>query len=127
AIETKSLKMADLRHQIEKGAERIAHLNQDIDTQRSDLQRENDKLSHLIATFKVQVEHKDDQLARASKDLLDAQWEALTLRGTALRKAESIDPALSQALELQNRAEVAESDRDHLREMVNGLQLDLEK
>src|SRR5204863_4709490 len=45
----------------------------------------------------------------------------------ALRKADSLDPDLSQALELQNRAEVAESDRDHLREMVTGLQLDLER
>ncbi len=81
----------------------------------------------LIENLKGQIEQKDDRLARASRELLDARWETLTLRGTALRRAESVDPALSNAMELQNRAELAESDRDHLREMVIGLQRDLER
>jgi hypothetical protein len=127
AIETKAAEMAGLRQQVEKSMEKVVHLNHEITTQRAELQRENDKQSRLIDTLKGQVEQKDDRLARAAKELLDAQWEALTLRGTALRKAESIDPALSSALELRNRAEVAESDRDHLREMVIGLQRDLER
>jgi hypothetical protein len=127
ALEKKSAEMADLRQQIEKGMEKAAQLNQELTAQRSELQRENDKQTQLIDTLKRQIEHKDDQLGRASKELLDARWETLTMRGTALRKAESIDPALSNAMELQNRAELAESDRDHLREMVIGLQRDLER
>ncbi|HKP03525.1 MAG TPA: class I SAM-dependent methyltransferase [Chthoniobacterales bacterium] len=123
AIETKSAEVAALPQQIEKGLEHVAQLNHEITT----LQRENDQQARLIDTLKAQLEQKDDRLARASKDLLDAEWEALTLRGTALRKADSVDPAISQTLELQNRAELAESDRDHLREMVVGLQRDLEQ
>ncbi|MEY2529678.1 MAG: hypothetical protein QOJ05_1768 [Verrucomicrobiota bacterium] len=115
--------MGELQQQVEKATRRAAEIDREIAMQRSQLERANDKQSQL----KVQIEQKDDRLARAAKDLLDAQWEALTLRGTTLRRAESTDPALSSALELQNRAEVAESDRDHLREMLIGLQKDLER
>jgi hypothetical protein len=127
ALEKKSAEIADLRQQIEKEMEKAAQLKQQLAAQRSELQRENDRQSQLIDTLKSQIERKDDRLAQASKELLDARWETLTLRGTALRNAESIDPALSNAMELQNRAELAESDRDHLREMVIGLQRDLER
>jgi multidrug resistance efflux pump len=51
----------------------------------------------------------------------------LTLRGAVLGKADSPDLAFSRVLDLENRAELAESDRDHLREMVLGLQKDVEK
>ena len=123
AIETKSVEMDGLRRQIEKATQ----LSQEITRQRSELERANDKQSQQIERLKVQIEQKDEGLNRATKELLDARWETLTLRGAALRQAESIDPALSSALELQNRAEVAESDREHLREMVIGLQKDLER
>ncbi len=126
-IEKQSTEMAELRDQIEKGIREAARLNQEFTARRSELQRENDKQLQLIENLKGQIEQKDDRLARASRELLDARWETLTLRGTALRRAESVDPALSNAMELQNRAELAESDRDHLREMVIGLQRDLER
>ena len=124
--EARSADMHELSRQLEElGAE--TNKLRELANQVPPLQRENNKHFQLIETLKLQLEQKDDRLALASKELLDARWETLTLRGTALRKAESINPALSHALELQNRAEVAESDRDHLREMVIGLQKDLER
>jgi hypothetical protein len=124
--EARSAEIRDLQ-------QRIASLNTEADQLRdavrktSDLQRENEKNRQAIETLGNQLEQKEDRLARVSKDLLDAQWEALTLRGAILGKAESPDVAFSRVLELENRAEVAESDREHLREMVTALEKDVEK
>jgi hypothetical protein len=113
--------------------QRIEELNTEADQLReaarktSDLQRETEKNRQAIETLGNQLEQKDDQLNRATKDLLDARWETLTLRGAVLSKAESPDAAFSRVLELENRAELAESDRAHLREMVTGLEKDVEK
>lgn len=124
--EARSAEIRDLQR-------RIVSLNTETDQLReagrktSDLQRENEKNRQAIETLGNQLEQREDRLTRVSKDLLDAQWEALTLRGAVLGKAESPDVAFSRVLELENRAEVAESDRQHLREMVTGLEKDVEK
>lgn len=124
--EARSAEIGDLQQRLQS-LETEADQLREAPGKESDLQGENEKNLQVIETLKGQLEQKDDRLARASKDLLDAQWEALTLRGAVLGKADSPDLASSRLLELENRAELAESDRDHLRQMVLGLQKDVEK
>ena len=124
--EARSAEIRDLQQRL-GGLETEADQLREATGKASELQDEKEKNLQVIETLKGQLEQKDDQLARASKDLLDAQWEALTLRGAVLGKADSPDLAFSRVLDLENRAELAESDRDHLRGMVLGLQKDVEK
>src|SRR5206468_1540840 len=67
------------------------------------------------------------QLARARDELLDARWEALTLRGTLLRRTDSVETPGARVLELENSVETARSERDHLRKILTSLQKDLEQ
>jgi cephalosporin hydroxylase len=105
--------------------QRIVSLNTEADQLRES-GRKTSGLERALETLRNQLEQKEDLLNRASKDLLDAQWEALTLRGRVLSNAECPDASFSRVLELENRAELAESDREHLREMVTGLEKDVE-
>lgn len=124
--EAKSAEVRELGQRMEKlGAE--ANQLREVASQIPVLQRENDKQIQFVETLRSQLERKEERLAQASKDLMDAQWEALTMRATVLRKSELPDAASSGLLDLENRAEVAESDREHLRGMVIGLQKDLEQ
>lgn len=124
--EARSAEIHELGQRLEKLGAEAAQLRE-IANQIPALQRETDKQVRLVETLRAQVERKEERLAQASKDLMDAQWEALTLRATILRKTELPDTASSRVLDLENRAEVAESDREHLRGMVIGLQRDLEQ
>jgi hypothetical protein len=90
------------------------------------LQRVNEQQSQLLEQLKNQLEISDDRLARARDELLDARWEALTLRGTWLRGTNSAETSASRVLELENRVETATSERDQLRTMLTSLQSDLE-
>jgi cephalosporin hydroxylase len=126
SVEAKLTEIRDLRERngkLENEADQLREITKQI----SDLQLENAKQLQTLETVRGQIEQKEDRLARASKDLLDAQWEVLTLRRAALRGADAPDSAPARVLELENRAEVAESDRDHLRQMVIGLQRDVEQ
>ena len=87
----------------------------------------NEQQSQLLERLKNQLEISDDRLARAKDELLDARWEALTLRGTLLRKTDSAETPSSRVLELENRVETTTSERDHLRTMLAALQNDLEQ
>jgi cephalosporin hydroxylase len=124
--EARSAEISDLQQRLESLSTEVDQLREGT-RKISELQGDEEKKLQVIETLKVLLEQKEDLLARASKDLLDAQWEALTLRGAVLGKADSPDLAFSRVLDLENRTELAESDRDHLREMVLGLQKDVEK
>jgi hypothetical protein len=126
---TAEAKSAEIRELGQRTEKLTAEANQlrELANQLPALQRENDKQLQLVETLTTQVERKDERLAQLSKELMDAQWDALTLRAALLRKTELPDTASSRVLDLENRAEVAESDRDHLRGMVIGLQRDLEQ
>ena len=93
----------------------------------ANLQREIEQQSQLLERLKNQLEISDDGLARAKEELLDARWEALTLRGTLARKTDLAETPSSRVLELENRVETTTSERDHLRTMLASLQSDLEQ
>lgn len=98
----------------------ITQLQRDLEErsrQVEHFQRETEQQSHLLERLRSQVEASNDQL-------LDARWEALTLRGILLRKTDSAETPSSRVLELENRVETTTSERDQLRAMLAFLQND---
>ena len=49
------------------------------------------------------------------------------MRGTLLRRTDSVETPAARVLELETCAETATSERDHLRNMLTSLQKDLEQ
>ena len=125
-----SRQATQLKAEAEEGSRRLAQLNRDVDEktrQLTHLQWENDRQSQLLEELKHQLDTATDHLSRAGNELLDARWEALTLRGTSLRRAVSVEAPSIRILDLENRAETATSERDHLRNMLESLQKDLDQ
>jgi len=89
--------------------------------------RESEQRSQLLEGLRIQLETESDRLARTRDELLDARWEALTLRGTLLRKTNAAEAPSSRVPELENRVETTTLERDHLRTMLMSLQNDLER
>jgi cephalosporin hydroxylase len=129
-LKEKSQQVAQFKAEAEERSKRVTQLQRALEEKASQVahfQRECDQHSRLLERLKNQLEISDDRLARAKEELLDARWEALTLRGTLSRKAESAETPASRFLELENRVETATSERDHLRTMLVSLQSDLEQ
>jgi hypothetical protein len=131
--EEKSNHVLLLQADLEKRSQRAAQLKAETEEksrQITQLQRELEEKSKQVTQFKTETEERSRhgaQLARAQNELLDARWEALTLRGTLLRKSDSAETPFSRILDLENRVETTASERDHLRTMLVSLQNDLER
>ena len=129
-LEEKSQQVADLQHEFGEKAKHVAQLQRDLEEksqQVAHFQRESDQQSQLLERLKDQLEISGDRLTRAKDELLDARWEALTLRGTLLRNTDLAETPSSRVLELENRLEATSSERDQLRAMLASLQNDLEQ
>jgi methyltransferase family protein len=92
--EEKSKHVALLQRGLEEKSQQVAHF-----------QRESEQQSQLLARLKDQLEISNDRLTRTRDELLDARWEALTLRGTLLRRTDLAETPSSRILDLENRAE----------------------
>jgi len=127
--EEKSKHVALLQHDLKERSQQVVHFQREAEERAghaAQLQRVNEQQSQLLERLKNQLEISDDRLARARDELLDARWEALTLRGTWLRETNLAETPASRVLELENRVETATSERDQLRTMLTSLQSDLE-
>jgi len=125
-----SARLVDLTQVSEEKAKHVAQLQRDLEEksqQVAHFQRENDEQSQLLERLKDQLEISGDRLTRAKDELLDARWEALTLRGTLLRNTDLAETPSSRVLELETRLEATSSERDQLRAMLASLQNDLEQ
>jgi len=125
--EAKSRAFVELQQQADKAGAEIGRLQGELISLRAELARQRQQHSQTTATLQGQLAQKNDRLARAAQDLAEAQWEPLTLRAAALRNAADDEARSARLLELENRAQAAESDREALRRMVTGLQTDLEE
>jgi ubiquinone/menaquinone biosynthesis C-methylase UbiE len=128
--EEKSKQVLHLQHEFEEKARHVTQLQHDLEekaNQVAHFRRESDQQSQLLERLKDQLEISGDRLTRARDELLDARWEALTLRGTLVRSTESPETFASRVLELESRVEAALSERDQLRNMLTSLQNDLEQ
>jgi 2-polyprenyl-3-methyl-5-hydroxy-6-metoxy-1,4-benzoquinol methylase len=83
---------------------------------------ESEHRARLLDRSQLEARLSEERLARLTHELMEAQWDLLSLRGGILggNYSSEID------LDVQNRAEVAESERDTLRGMVHQLQSELE-
>ena len=126
----KAQQLAEFQKELEEQSKHVADLEHQAaqsKTKAAELQRSYARQSQQLERLKSQSELASDRLARAKVEFLDARWEALTLRGTLLRKTDSAETPFSRILELENRVETATSERDQLRTMLVSLQTDLEK
>jgi predicted nucleic acid-binding Zn-ribbon protein len=123
-IADQSRKVADLQQRIETNLAEADQLRGEITKQRARHERDNLRRSRLAQQLRARLQEAEERAARARADLSNAEWEVLSLRGSSIRDAESAN-SLSRIQEIESRAEVAESDRAHLREMVVALQQDL--
>ena len=129
-LEEKSQQVAHFQHEFGEKAKHVAQLQRDLEEksqQVAHFQRESDQQSQLLERLKDQLEISGDRLTRAKDELLDARWEALTLRGTLLRNTDLAETPSSRVLELETRLEATSSERDQLRAMLASLQNDLEQ
>ena len=115
-LREKSEQATRFQRELEEEAKRVALL-----------QDKNDQQCELLERLKNKSEIADERLARARGQLLDARWEALTSRGTLLRKTDSAGAPSARILELENRVEAITSERDASRAMLASLQHDLEQ
>ena len=83
---------------------------------------ETERQARLIDRFELEAQLSVERLARLTHELSEAQWELLSMRGGILGGNYST----GAGLDLHNRADVAESERDSLRDMVHQLQSELE-
>ncbi len=122
-IEEKARHAAQLQRELDERSQQVAQFRTEVEEAARlavQLQRENEQQSKLLEPLK-------NQLKTSHEELLDARWEALTLRGTLARKADLVDVPSSRLLELENRVETTTSERDQLRAMLVSLQSDLEQ
>lgn len=127
--EEKSGQVAQFQAESEEKAKHVAQLQQDLQqktTQVLHFQRESDQQTQRLERVRNQFDLAGERLTRAQNELLDARWEALTLRGTVLRENNQAESSV-RLVELENRAETAASERDHLRAMLTALQNDFEQ
>jgi len=109
-FDEKSNHVALLQLEHEEKARQVAHF-----------QREHGEQAQMLERLKMQIEDKDERLARAAAEFLDARWEVLTLRGRLVRETGSAN----RLQDLQNQIEASTSERDQLRGMVTSLQVEL--
>ena len=129
-LEERSRQLADARQAFEEKCTHVDLLQRDLaESSRhvTHFKEEAQGQARVIDRLQVELQLANDRLSRASSDLLDARWEALTLRAGALRPSAPNCPATPDALELENRAAVAASERDHLRELVKTLESSLDE
>ncbi len=88
----------------------------------SELEQKAARLQEL----ETQVVEQEKQSQRDAAELLDAQWELLSLREASLRNISPPDTMALQLAEAATRATNASAERDQMREMLKELQQDLE-
>jgi ubiquinone/menaquinone biosynthesis C-methylase UbiE len=128
--EEKLKRVAKLEREGEDKSKQIAQFKAEAEERSkhaAELQRSNEQQSRQLERLENQAELADERVTRAKSELLDARWEALTLRAALLRKSDSAETPFSRILDLENRVETTTSERDHLRSMLVSLQNDLER
>jgi predicted nucleic acid-binding Zn-ribbon protein len=120
-LDEKSRQASGLERDAGKVSQQLAVVRQE----NAALHRERDKLAQSVMLLKGELAAAEERLEQASLEVLESQWESLTLRRDLTLQSEPAVPS-AQVLELESRIAVAESERNHLRTMVSALQKDLD-
>lgn len=121
-FEEKARHVGILQRENEEKTRQVAHFQRDSEEkamQLSLLQREHQENEHL----KTRLELRNERLARAEAEVVDARWEVLTLRGRLVRGTGSVN----RLQEVQSQLEALTSERDQLRGMLTALQTEIER
>ena len=113
----------DVQRALVEKASQVDHSRQQADRFREQAEQQGQAIERL----RNELHRTEDQLHRASTELMDLRWETLTARADALRDNAPGENHAVTILEWENRAQIAEKQCDHLREMLQGLQTDLEE
>jgi predicted nucleic acid-binding Zn-ribbon protein len=120
-VEEKSREASNFERDAGKTLEQVSELRQE----NAELRRDRDKHAQSMELIKSRLAETEERLEQASREVLEAQWQALTLRGDLSRQSES-DLASARIVQLESRVAAVESERDHLRAMVSALQKDID-
>jgi predicted nucleic acid-binding Zn-ribbon protein len=120
-LEQKSREASNFERDAAKTLQQLAAIRQE----NAGLRRECERHAQAGMLIKSQLSAAEERLEQVSLDVLESQWESLTLRKDFSLQAEPSAPSI-RLVELENRVAAAESERDHLRGMVSALQRDLD-
>ena len=127
SFEEKVRHVGILQRELDEKTAQVIHFKDEAERQSRGLERAQAQLQLATDRAAAQLQVAEERLTRVSNELLEARWEALTLRTNALNASDSIEDTAPKLLELETRAQTAESERDNLREMLKGVQGDLEQ
>jgi len=125
--EANALQIGALRRQMTETSQAFDRVQREVLGQRIDFDLQKDRQTRLIQDLEQEIEEKNQLLTQHSRDLLDAQWEAMTFRATIARQSETARAARAHELDLKAALEDANSDKRQLRQMVAALESDLER
>ena len=126
-VDERAGQVTHFRRDLEEKQRHVSILQRELDErsgQVAHFQHESQQHSRAVANLKLQLRLVEDKLTRVSNELVEARWESLTRRAKTLREAASPDP--SAMLALENRAQIAETECEHLRNMLKAVQSDIE-
>jgi hypothetical protein len=116
-----------LRKQVMEASAAFDRVQGELVRQQMEFDGEKDRQSRTIDELAEEIEEKKGLLAEQSRVVFEAQWEAMTLRTTVARQSEAADDSRAQLAGLKAALEVANSDKQQLRQMITALENDLER
>jgi len=125
--EANALQIVALRKQVTEISQAFDRVQRELLRQKIGFDEHKDRQNHVILTLEQEIEEKKLLLTRQSRELLDARWEAATFRAIIARQSETASVARGRELDLRAALEVANSDKQQLRQMVAALESDLER
>ena len=129
-VEGAKRQVAESARAFEEKVRHVQILQREADlktTQVEHFKKEAEQQAQRNEQLKRDLDRAESRLARVSNELMDARWEALTTRAATLRNGDPVENQATVILELENRAHIAESEADHLRNMLKAVQADLEE
>jgi SAM-dependent methyltransferase len=124
-IQEDARRASEYKAHLEEKARHVTILEAEIAEKTRQVQHfkeESERQARLLDRSHLEARLAEERLARLTHELMEAQWDLLSLRGGMLGGNYSN----GTGLDVQNRAELAESERDVLRGMVHQLQSELE-
>jgi len=129
-LEEERKRTGPLQNELRERSEQATRLQLELEEEAkrvASLENKNGQQSELLEQLKNKSELTEERFAAAKSQLLDARWEALTLRGNLLREADPAGALSARIPELETRLEAITSERETSRAMLASLQNDLEQ
>lgn len=134
AFDEKSRHVSILQREVQehatKSAEQIAALQREVEATAAQFvtaKEQSAEEARVSERLRQELQLTQDRLTRVSAELIELRWDDLTVRANAIRGAQPLESQAAAIMEWENRAQIAEKQCDHLREMLQALQTDMEE